>query len=50
MPGPIRKVGNLLRELERYNQNSFIKIKTEDGVQHNIKNVKKVGSTIQILI
>lgn len=50
MPRPIRKVGNLLRELTKYIQNSFIKIKTQDGQQHIVKNVRKVGSTIQILI
>ena len=50
MPRPIRRVGDLLRELARYRENSYIKIKTKDGVQYNIKNVKKVGSTIQILI
>jgi len=50
MPRPIRRIDNLLRELERYSRNSLIKIKTQDGNKHIIKNVKKVGSTIQILI
>ena len=50
MPRPIRRIDNLLKELERYRRNSFIKIKTQDGQQHLIKNIKKVGSTIQILI
>lgn len=50
MPRPIRRIGNLLRELARYRENSYIKIKTQDGQQHIIKNIRKVGSTIQILI
>ena len=41
MLGPIRRVGNLLRELARYRENSFIKIKTQDGQQYIIKNEKK---------
>ena len=50
MPRPIRKVYELLNELERHRGNYFIKVRTEDGDQYNIRRIKRVGTTVQILI
>ena len=50
MPRPIRRINDLLNELERHRKNSFIKVKTQDGHQYIIKRVKRIGSIVQILI
>ena len=46
----IRKVADLLKELEKHKNASFVKIKTIDGYKHTIKRVRRIGSVVQILI
>jgi len=50
MPRPIRKVADLLRELEKHRERFFIKIKSKDGNLTNILRVRRIGSTVQIWI
>ena len=50
MPRPIRKVYELLNELERHRGNYFIKVRTEDGDQYNIRRIKRVAAKTKILV
>lgn len=40
MPGPIRRINELLRELERHKGNHFIKVITEDGNPYIIRRIR----------
>lgn len=50
MPRPIRRINDLLRELERYRSRYFIKVKTQDEQEYIIKRVRRIGTTVQIWI
>ncbi len=51
MPRPIRKIEDLLKELEKYNKIIRVKVRnTHNGTLHSIRRVKRAGSSVQIWI